>query len=416
MAATARRYDLDWLRIGATLLLFPYHVAKTFDVTPIYHVKNAVLVPQLDYVTLFIHQWHMPLFFALAGWSAYGSLASRGSGGFMRERVQRVLVPFVAGCVVLCPFVKYLELRSGLSVTAQGVGTLTAPFDESFLRFLPTFFTRLDRFTWSHLWFLIYLFAFTLVLLPALAPLAARGARDAAGGRGAQPPGWRLYLPLVPFVLIQTTLRLRWHGIQNLYDDWANVAYYGLFFLLGFCVSRRPAWEDVIAREWRRAGAIGLGAAAAMLAGWWLRGGVHWPIELTRPALATGLPLLALSGVTGYCVVIAIVGAARQHLTGAALNDAPRVRDARRYLTEAALPIYVLHQLAVVALGYVVVGLAVSIPVKMALQLTGAVAATFAAYHYGVRRVPAARALLGMKGGVPATALRTPVNTAQAAC
>ena len=152
-----------------------------------------------------------------------------------------------------------------------------------------------------------------------------------------------------------------------------------------------------------------------MLGGWSLRGGVHWPIELTRPSLETGLPLLALSGVTGYCLVIAIVGAAREYLCGAALNDVPRVRAARRYLTEAALPIYVLHQLAVVALGYVIVGLAVAIPLKMALQLAGSVAVTFAAYHYGVRPLPAARALLGMKGGGPAPPLKTPVNTVRAA-
>jgi hypothetical protein len=248
-----------------------------------------------------------------------------------------------------------------------------------------------------------------------MAPLARADGRRDSGARDAAPPAWRLYVPLVPFVLIQTTLRLRWHGIQNLYDDWANVSYYGLFFLLGFCAARRPAWEDVIAREWRRAGAIGLGAAAAMIGGWWLRGGLHWPIELTRPSLETGVPLLALSGVTGYCIVVAIVGAAREYLCGAALNDAPRIRAARRYLTEAALPIYVLHQLAVVAFGYVIVGLALTIPSKMVLQLTGAVAATFAAYHYGVRPVPAARALLGMKGGSPAAPLGTPIHSVRAA-
>ncbi len=411
MAATERRDDLDWLRIGATLLLFPYHVAKTFDVTPIYHVKNAVLVPQLDYATTLIHQFHMPLFFALAGWSAHASLASRGTRAFLRERVERVLVPFLTGSLLLCPFLKYLELSSGLSVTARGVAPLATPFDESFLRFLPSFYSRLDRFTWSHLWFLVYLFAFTLVLLPVLAPRAARPRRAA----GTPPSVPRLYLPLVPFVLVQTTLRLRWPGVQNLYDDWANVAYYGLFFVLGFALARQPAWEDVIAREWRRAGAIGLGAAAAMLLGWWLRGGVRWPIEATPHAIVTVLPIHAASGVSGYCLVVAILGAARAHLRGAAWNERPRIRAARRYLTEAALPIYVLHQLAIVALGYVVVGLAIGIPAKMALLLSGAVACTFATYHYGVRPWRPVRAALGMKPRAGAPPLAVPPAVARVA-
>jgi hypothetical protein len=34
-SATARRHDLDWLRVGATLLLFPFHVLKTFDTRPL---------------------------------------------------------------------------------------------------------------------------------------------------------------------------------------------------------------------------------------------------------------------------------------------------------------------------------------------------------------------------------------------
>ena len=94
-AEAGRRYDLDWLRIGATFLLFPFHVAKTFDVRPIYHIKNAELAPALDYFTLFVHQWHMPLFFMLAGWSACASIRGRGVAGFRRERVQRLLVPFL---------------------------------------------------------------------------------------------------------------------------------------------------------------------------------------------------------------------------------------------------------------------------------------------------------------------------------
>ena len=40
---------------------------------------------------------------------------------------------------------------------------LDAPFTTSFLAFWPTFFTDITHFTWSHLWFLAYLFTFSLL-------------------------------------------------------------------------------------------------------------------------------------------------------------------------------------------------------------------------------------------------------------
>ena len=36
-----RRYDIDWLRVSATYLLFVFHVGKVFDPAPFYHVRNA---------------------------------------------------------------------------------------------------------------------------------------------------------------------------------------------------------------------------------------------------------------------------------------------------------------------------------------------------------------------------------------
>jgi fucose 4-O-acetylase-like acetyltransferase len=378
-----RRHDLDWLRIGATYLLFPFHVAKTFDVLPIYHIKNAELSPRLDLFTAFVHQWHMPLFFLLAGWSACASLGSRGMAGFRKERVRRLFVPFLFGSLVLCPFLKYVELSSGLSITATGAAPLGRTYDESFLRFLPTFYTRVDRFTWSHLWFLLYLFTFSVLYQRLFARLLARP------GGSARASAARLYLPLLPLVLIQTTLRFVWPGVQNLFDDWANFTYYSLFFILGFLLARFPEWEAVIAREWRRAGAIGVGAAAVMLFGWWLRSPVKFPVPLTVADVLPAVPLHALSAVAGYCIVVGLLGFARRHLgTTGPLQD---------YLVESSLPVYVLHQLGIVVPGYFIIRLDAGIPAKFALLLAVAVTSTMAVYHLLVRPTPALRAVLGMR-------------------
>jgi fucose 4-O-acetylase-like acetyltransferase len=386
-----RRHDLDWLRIGATALLFPFHVAKTFDVLPIYHIKNAELSSGLDYFTFFIHQWHMPLFFVLAGWSACAAIQRRGVAGFRRERVGRLLVPFLVGTFLLCPFLKYAELSSGLSITATGAAALGRRFDETFLAFLPTFYTRLDRFTWSHLWFLLYLFTFSLLYARLFARMLARP--------DARVSTARLYLPVVPFVVIQTTLRFVWPGVQNLYDDWANFSYYSLFFILGFVLAREPAWEDVITREWKRAGAVGVGAAGLAMVGWWWRGGIGFGGPLTIAKVIPLVPLQALSGVAGYCTIVGLLGFARRSLSW--------TNRAQDYLAEASLPVYILHQLGIVLPGYFIIQLHAGIAAKFALLLPIAVVSTMLVYHVVVRPTPILRSMLGMRErrpSVPATA------------
>ena len=98
-----RRNDIDWLRIFATYLLFVFHGAMIFSPAPFYHVRNAEVSDVMLVVAGFISLWHMPLFFVLAGWSAYGSLRSRGATTFVRERLMKLGVPLIAGCMTIGP-------------------------------------------------------------------------------------------------------------------------------------------------------------------------------------------------------------------------------------------------------------------------------------------------------------------------
>src|SRR5690242_18860771 len=116
-----RRPDIDWLRVAATYLLFVFHVGMVFNPAPFFHIRNADLSFGMMVVCGFISLWHMPLFFLLAGWSAASSLGARGPRGFAAERVRRLFIPLVAGCVVLAPAIKYLELRSGLDLNHAGL-------------------------------------------------------------------------------------------------------------------------------------------------------------------------------------------------------------------------------------------------------------------------------------------------------
>jgi uncharacterized protein (DUF2147 family)/peptidoglycan/LPS O-acetylase OafA/YrhL len=385
--APQRRHDLDALRVFGCYLLFLFHVGMVYNPAPFFHVRNAESSFLFLILCGFISLWHMPLLFLLAGWSAAASLRSRGMGAFLRERGSKLAVPLLAGCILLAPLIKYLELRSGQDLNHRGLFVTeevqesmrsvlpvdlprAEPFDESFVSFLPTFFTDLDRFTWSHLWFLAYLLTFTLVLLPILAPLVRRESN------GARPSRVWVYLPILPLALIQLTLRARFPGPYNLYNDWASVAFYVTFLVSGFALAVAPGFEERLRAEWRRVLVLGLAATGVLLAA------VLGVFESTSVVLAG-------SAVAGWCFVVALLGFARERVT----RSGPRLH----YLAESAFPIYVLHQPVVVVLGAGVVLLPLGIATKFVLLLVGSVAATLALYHFGVRPFGPMRFLIGMK-------------------
>ena len=76
-----------------------------------------------------------------------------------------------------------------------------------------------------------------------------------------------VYAPLAVLVAVQVLLRPRWPGVQNLYDDWANFAYYSTYLLLGFVMARSPAFERALDGERRRALMIAAGTTLLLLAG-----------------------------------------------------------------------------------------------------------------------------------------------------
>jgi glucans biosynthesis protein C len=372
-SASVHRPDVDWLRVLATYLLFAFHSAKVYDVPPFFHVKDAVLSEPLGYFTRFVHLWHMPLFFLLAGWSALGSLRMRRVGVFVRERVGKLLVPLLFGMVALGPFLRWAELRSGQFVTYEGE-RLPAQPEIGFLEYLPQYFSGPEQATWAHLWFLAYLLTFTLLVTPLFAWVARRPASE------RRPPRWLVYAPIVPLAFVQATLRDRWPGFQNLVDDWANFSYYLLFFCLGAALAHAPGFERAAHREARTAGVVALAAALAMIPAGDLR---------AAGVPSAGTAMWTLSAVVGWCAVVAFLGFAARRLAFS--------NRASRWLTESAFPVYFLHQAGVVAAALVVVRLPLGVPAKLALTILLAVVLTLPVYHFVVRRSAPLRFLLGMK-------------------
>ena len=107
----AARVDyVDWLRVVTTLCVFVFHSARFFDTFSDWHVKNGTSWIGGSIIVAFMSLWIMPMFMVLAGASTYYSLQSRSAWQYVRERVLRLLLPFLFGVLVVVAPQRYYEL------------------------------------------------------------------------------------------------------------------------------------------------------------------------------------------------------------------------------------------------------------------------------------------------------------------
>ncbi len=156
----SRWYYLDWLRVFALLTVFLFHNTKIFNYGDDWYIKNDQLNWGMTLFDRFFELWGMPLFFVISAVGIYFSLNKRKNGQFLAERFKRLFIPLLLGIFVLSPPVMYID-----RITHR-------QFTGSFWQFFPHYFDGLEGFggnfawTGSHLWYLLLLLLFSVLLLP----------------------------------------------------------------------------------------------------------------------------------------------------------------------------------------------------------------------------------------------------------
>jgi peptidoglycan/LPS O-acetylase OafA/YrhL len=365
-----RRYDVDWLRVLAVLLLFPYHTARIFETFDNWYVKNDQLSQALTYLIAYANPWHMPLLFLLAGAATYFALRKRSGGQYALERFKRLLIPFIFGVLVLVPPQSYLGLRNHSN------------YSGSFLGWYPSFFQGnaadldgyfLGGFTLAHLWFIFYLFVFALVALPLFLFLRSASGQKVVGWLAAfgSWPGTILLLA-VPIYLA-----------KRLVDFHPNPLLYLLFFVYGYLLFADARFEEAIDRH--KALALVLGPVLFLVAAYFEI--TSWPGNL--PSWFVPILIAYLIGLAPWLFIIAILGYGRRFLSFS--------NGFLRYTGRASYPYYILHQTVIVVIGFFVVQWAASVAVKYVLILMAAVVVTAALYELLAKRFNVARFLFGMR-------------------
>ena len=367
-----RRVDLDWLRIAAFGLLIFYHVGM-FYVTWGFHVKSSHASSLVEPLMLLSNPWRLTLLFVISGCATRFMLDKMEAGAFLGSRTVRLLVPLVFCMFVIVPPQTYFEIVEKLGFTG------------SYGAFYGKYATASGGWgiitpTWNHLWFVAYLFVYTLLIVgigPLLKRLPKRLMAPLASG------GAVVVLPVLFLAAIRISLEPQFGETHALFDDWYAHALYFPAFLFGYAVAKHEAFFETCQR-------IRWPMLVIALAAW-------LTLQVGRAAMGTFTQsdeaMIALVGTSlrelqAWTMILALFGFARKHLR--------RDNATRRYLTDAIFPFYIIHQTTIVVAGHYLNQLGWPVWIEAPVLIALTVASCWLGYEI-VRRVGFLRPLFGLK-------------------
>jgi glucans biosynthesis protein C len=362
-----RKYYIDWLRIFLIVSVFFYHVGMLFN-TWEWHIKNNVVSSSANELMIFLHTWRMPLLFLISGAGTFYALGKRTKGQYIGERTKRLLLPVVFGMLLIVPPQVYVEKIDQY---------------DSYFHFYSHLFNGSypeGNTSWHHLWFVVYLFFFSL-----LAILFISFFRSKIGiifmdqlEKLIQIKGGATLL-LIPLILSQIILRPYFpNETHGLLDDWAFFTYCFLFFIYGYVMLSR---EKIIKALEKHRGiylAFTIISTSFFLAGFKIFDNPY-----------QGVYYGVFKILVGWFCSLTVLGYAKKYLS----FDHPwRVK-----LNEGIYPFYILHQTVIVVSAYFIVDANAEIWVKYLFMSIWGICISVLVYLVVIRPYNLLRVLFGMK-------------------
>jgi surface polysaccharide O-acyltransferase-like enzyme len=303
-----------------------------------------------------VFPWWMTLLFTIAGISSAYALKKRNGREYAVERVSRLLIPLFFGILLVIPIQSYIAdiFHNGYS------GNYFEHYGIFFTKF--TDLTGYDGgFTPAHTWFMLYLFAISMLALPIMLWYNKRG-KKIDGSRISM----LLLLPMFMVILLLTPL-LEISG-KSIGEAFAC-------FLLGFFLLSHDEVQDKL-MKYRLPLCISWIALMIIRNIMYLNNhgsGLLWDIEQR---------MLTWFG------ILAILGLGKRYLN---FNN-----KFTRYLSPAAFPIYYFHQSILVVVGFFVLKITDFMPYQIVFIIMLSFALTLLSYEI-FRHFTAACFMFGIK-------------------
>ncbi|MDR0884386.1 MAG: acyltransferase family protein [Oscillospiraceae bacterium] len=350
--ALPRQYYLDNLRWAISLWLIPTHtfffyVQARSGNSSMFVLSNLASLPL----------W-MPLLLIIAGMSTVFSLKKRTLGVYLRERAQKLLLPFVATYVCVIPLSMYCLART--RGYTDGFG--------HFLFSLSTLWGYIQNFPLLHLWFLAAL----IICSVTIAPLYKLYEQKVLLPKQSE----RKPLPY-PALFLLFLLPLLASGRLQIFESFLSVGESLVWFSLGLFVLSNPA---TLARmEKHRWILLGVAVVAAVLSYSSLYAMLDFPPPFDR--LFTFLH--------EWTAVLALLALGKRFWNGRGKWSG--------YLQDSSFAFYLFHFLFVFVAGLLSVRLIPdNIWLSCLLTIALAYPLTFLFYEI-VRRIPGLRFLFAIK-------------------
>lgn len=371
-----RRYDLDWLRFIAILILLFFHTGMWFNPWE-WHVKNNETSETFRYWMIWSHYWRMPLLLFISGAGTYMAMGVRTSKQFAGERFKRLFVPVVFGMFVVVPPQIYYEHIKEY---------------DSYWDFYKTVFNFVPypegSFSWHHLWFVVYLLLYSLLAIPLLNFLRSEKSERFKNSvfKWISSSAGLLFIPVIIILITQIILRPYFPEEEHDLTDWAFFVFYFCFFLFGLvCYSNPNLWEAIGKnRKYLLAASL---FVLVPFYGLYFHFREFYQLPWSLDTVETLFDVTAIF--LSWFTVITVVAYGQHYL------NKPHPWLSR--INEGLYPFYILHQTVIIAIGFYICKLDWSITAKFWSISLMTLASCIGFYLLVIRPFNVMRFLFGMK-------------------
>lgn len=331
-----------------------------------------------DSMVFLIHSFRMPLFFMVAGFFGAMLFYERQTASMIKNRLQRIAIPFVVFLFVLWPVIifSFSYTTAAFSYRADALGVALDSFT-SLESFIPQ--------STSHLWFLYYLCMFTtlsvfIVLLMRQISSLSRILKQAFRWVIQRPIARVLVFSVLTYIILSLLGTSLVAASTSLVPDIDTFTYFLFFYLIGWLLYKsRDLLHTLMQYDW-----LSIIAAFGLL----ITQGTT--IQSTGIAPDTNTPLMI--AYSSLIVCLLLFG-----ITGLFIRYTSRYSARWRYISDASYWVYLIH----LPIAAIVPGLIMDLPVpavfKFVIVVTTTAIVCFVSYHYLVRNTFIGKFLNGRK-------------------